>query len=77
MYPAAAQRFNQEGNVVLQALVGTDGRVSEVKLKQSSGFALLDNAALDQARRWRCQSGQENGAAVAGWVQVTLMFDLE
>jgi protein TonB len=46
-YPAAARRAGEQGSTVLQVLVGIDGRVVDAKIAQSSGFADLDQAALD------------------------------
>ena len=45
-YPAASRRLGEQGSAVLQVLVGPDGRVSEAKLLQSSGYDRLDQAAL-------------------------------
>ena len=46
-YPAYARRAGEQGSVVLQVLVGLDGRVLDARLVQSSGFSDLDQAALD------------------------------
>jgi protein TonB len=46
-YPPAARRAGEQGSIVLQVLVDTAGRVIDAKLVQSSGFADLDQAALD------------------------------
>jgi protein TonB len=43
----------EEGTVTLGLLVGTDGRVVEISIANSSGFARLDKAALDAVRKWR------------------------
>jgi periplasmic protein TonB len=46
-YPTNARRAGEQGSVVLQVLVGADGRVLDARLVQSSGFPDLDGAALD------------------------------
>lgn len=46
-YPANARRAGEQGSVVLQVLVGTDGRVLDARLAQSSGYPDLDRAALE------------------------------
>jgi protein TonB len=34
-------------------IVGPDGKTSEVSMLRSSGFPLLDQAAMDAVRKWR------------------------
>ena len=41
------------GRVVLLVSVGTDGRVTSVRLHRSSGHSVFDNAALVSVGRWR------------------------
>lgn len=45
-YPPEAAIFQLKGTVIVRFLLYPDGQVSEVSLAQSSGFRLLDNAAL-------------------------------
>jgi TonB family protein len=49
LYPAYAMGQGQEGSVVLRLRVSEDGKLLEKSVAQSSGFALLDKAALDAA----------------------------
>jgi periplasmic protein TonB len=49
-YPPQARRLGEQGTVLMQVLVGVDGRVLEAKLLQSSGFPRLDQAALAGAK---------------------------
>jgi protein TonB len=46
-YPYAAVRANQEGVTKLGFCVGRNGAASQVRIVQSSGSRLLDNAALE------------------------------
>lgn len=48
-YPRAALRERLEGRVELALRIGADGRVLGVRVAESSGYALLDAAALDAA----------------------------
>lgn len=52
-YPRQAVRKRQEGTVVLLADVRADGTVEKAHVESSSGFPLLDDAALDAVERWR------------------------
>lgn len=49
VYPQAAQMANETGTVYV-TFIYTDGVVSDVELAQSSGYPLLDKAALEAAR---------------------------
>ena len=52
-YPQLAERMNIKGTVQVQALVGRDGVVKEVKL--IGGHPLLAQAALQAVRKWKYQ----------------------
>ena len=54
-YPAKAKRLEQEGTVVVKLTIGTDGAVKAAHVVQSSGYSLLDDAALVSIRAGRCQ----------------------
>lgn len=63
-YPTESRRKKEQGTVVLRLLIGTDGRVQQVSIAESSGFDRLDKAAFDAARRWRWQPMLRDGAPV-------------
>jgi len=57
-YPRAALIQKLEGNVLLYVIVGEDGVPTSVTIKESSGFPILDRAALDWVRnKWRWGPG--------------------
>jgi protein TonB len=77
-YPPTSRRLGEEGSVILQVLVGADGKVQEGKIKTSSGFSRLDEAALKHAlRAWRFTPGTEDGAPVTVWHSVKVTFKIE
>lgn len=49
-YPAEAKEGQLEGIVKIVLLLSSDGQLREVKIKESSGFNSLDEAALDAAQ---------------------------
>lgn len=75
-YPPLARRRQQEGTVVLEALVGADGRVAELAVHLSSGHRLLDEAALKGVKNWRFVPGRRGAAPVALPVLVPVRFGL-
>lgn len=77
VYPPAAIRGNQEGTVTLLIYVLPDGRVGDVRIAKSSGFPLLDQAAMKAARGgWRFKAATQGGAAVAAWGRYAVAFNL-
>ncbi|PJK08151.1 hypothetical protein CO614_10990 [Lysobacteraceae bacterium NML120232] len=50
-YPKAARRAGEEGVVYISFEVNRKGHVSNIELAQSSGYARLDNAALNAINR--------------------------
>lgn len=52
-YPPAARRAGQQGTVTLSFTIGSSGAVISARIAKSSGYILLDNAALSAIRSWR------------------------
>ncbi|MGV3742385.1 MAG: energy transducer TonB, partial [Burkholderiaceae bacterium] len=46
-YPSASRRMREEGTVHLDVNVTVDGKAGELRIRKSSGYARLDEAALD------------------------------
>lgn len=77
-YPPAAIRGNEEGALNLLILVGTDGRVRDVKVAQSSGSSRLDEAAMSEAKaHWRLRPAMRNGVPFEQWLTLRVVFHLE
>lgn len=52
-YPEFAKRKGWEGKVLIEISSDADGKIHYTSLKESSGYAILDNAALETLRYWR------------------------
>ena len=52
-YPLLAQRKGWEGTVIIDIRIAGDGRVQEAQIEKSSGYTILDDAALGAVRNWR------------------------
>jgi periplasmic protein TonB len=50
-YPWFARQRGWQGDVLLAFVVRPDGQLGEMRVERGSGFALLDQAALDSLRR--------------------------
>jgi protein TonB len=75
-YPREARRRGWEGRVRVWCAVDADGRVREVRLAESSGYAVLDEAAMRAVRRWRFLPARQGGRAVPGEIIVPFRFVL-
>ncbi len=51
-YPLLARKMGLEGRVLLNLILDASGKVSQVILKKSSGYTLLDEAAKSDAKNW-------------------------
>lgn len=49
-YPYLARRNGWEGEVLIKAVIGADGRLLHAEIQQSSGHAALDQDALKVLR---------------------------
>ena len=75
-YPASARRLRQQGRVLLDVAVSAAGQPTSVSVKQSSGVAALDAAALAAVRCWTFEPARTAGRAVAARVEVPVRFEL-
>jgi TonB family protein len=74
IYPSGAMALRALGTVVIEAIVGADGKVHEAKVLHS--IPELDRAALDAVQQWEFAPARLNGAAVAVIVTVLVKFSL-
>src|SRR6267154_366096 len=52
-YPSASRRAGEEGTVLLAIVIGQDGRPLDISVARSSGYAELDESAVNAVRKWR------------------------
>lgn len=75
-YPPESRHRREEGRVLLDVLILADGTVGEIKLKHSSGFPRLDEAALNAVRRWRYVPAKRGAVPIDYWHVQPLDFEL-
>jgi protein TonB len=73
-YPVIAQTARVQGDVVLEAIIGVDGTVEDLRVVR--GITLLNDAALDAVSRWRYTPTLLNGIPVPVVMTVTVSFRL-
>lgn len=76
-YPMVARRMGWQGRVVLNVEVLASGLPGQIKLHQSSGHDVLDNAAMQAVRGWRFVAARQGGEVIAKWVLVPIPFILK
>ncbi|MGG5811102.1 energy transducer TonB [Falsiroseomonas sp. CW058] len=76
-YPHASRLRGEQGRVTLLVRVDGEGRVAEVSLLATSGFAALDRSAEAAVRRWRFEPAMQDGRPVPAVVSVPVIFTLE
>lgn len=77
-YPGLSRRLHEEGTVVVRVYVSPQGAPERVELSKSSGYARLDESALETIRaHWKFAPARQGSAAVGAWVLVPIAFTLE
>jgi TonB family protein len=74
VYPPLARQARIQGRVVLDVVIGKDGKVQNITV--NSGHALLIQAALDAVRQWEYRVTLLNGQPVEVSTQVEVTFAL-
>jgi periplasmic protein TonB len=75
-YPVAARRARAEGTVYVRIFIDQEGLPREVRVHRSCGHEVLDDAALDAARRFRFKPHRVNGVARNALAIVPIEFSL-
>jgi TonB family protein len=73
-YPEIAQSAKVQGVVIIEALIGVDGKVTNARVLRS--IPLLDQAALDAVMQWEFTPTLLNGQPVPVLMTMTVQFTL-
>jgi protein TonB len=76
-YPRASRRLGEQGTVIVRVFISTQGLPEKAEVRTSSGFARLDQAALEAVQRWRFVPGRRSGTPEAMWFNIPVRFVLE
>ena len=74
IYPAEAIRLGIAGRVVLRLTVSEEGTVSNVTIASSSGYYVLDDAAMVGVRQWRYVAATRGGRPVSSFIRQPVRF---
>ena len=75
-YPHADVQAVHEGTVMLGFLVDENGKVKDSKVKASSGFPTLDEAARSALAQCSFKPARKHGKAVQQWAEVKYVWQL-
>jgi TonB family protein len=73
-YPLLARQMKVQGSVILQALVGRDGAIQNLRVV--SGPPILATAAQDAVRQWHFKPHLEGSEAVETQAKITVNFTI-
>ena len=76
-YPAESIKLHEEGRVLLEVAIGTDGAVSQASVFRPSGHQRLDVAAVQHVKQyWRWHPATRAGKPVPATTRVAVDFKL-
>ncbi|MBV8975850.1 MAG: energy transducer TonB [Alphaproteobacteria bacterium] len=75
-YPDASQLAEEQGDVVLDVQVDSSGRPNRIRVKRSSGFTDLDNAAIETAANWHFIPAVVDGDLATSWTTIKIHYEL-
>ncbi len=76
-YPFRSRRLGEEGQVTVEVEVLADGRAGSLEILSSSGYARLDEAALQALQSAQFEPAQRGGRPVRTRAEWTIVFQLE
>jgi len=76
-YPGLARKRGYQGTVFVEVLVGVNGKAKDVRMLVSSGYPILDNAALRSVKEWVFEPGMRGSESVKMWVRIPIRFQLK
>lgn len=76
VYPEKAKEAKIEGVAVVETVIDTAGRVTQPKIKATSGDKDLDQAAIDAVSQWTFKPATLDGKPVEVYYTLTIRFAL-
>jgi periplasmic protein TonB len=76
VYPEVARVRGYEGIVLVSAEILPNGRVGNAKIRKSSGYAILDQSAIEAVKPWKFEPAKKGGSPFTVWVDLPIKFIL-
>ncbi len=77
VYPGLARKRGYQGRVILDVLVSGEGKVNDIRINATSGYAILDRAALKAVSDWQFLPAVKNGKKEVVWIKIPIRFELK
>jgi periplasmic protein TonB len=77
IYPPEAARRHQQGSVVLMLYINGSGTLDKVEIVKSSGFPLLDAAAIKEMKQSRFEPAMDGAIPIRSRAQASVTYRLE
>ena len=74
-YSKKARKAKYQGTCVLAVVVGTDGKVRDIRVTKTLGMG-LDEKAIEAVQKWKFDPALKDGQPVAAQVTVQVNFKL-
>lgn len=75
-YPYVALQRGYEGEVTLIIAVNKSGLPDDVEIAQSSGYGILDSAAVKAVKKWKFEPAKLLGVSVDSEIEIPVKFEL-
>lgn len=76
-YPQWALERNWQGELIVAVEIRRDGTVGRWKIMRSSGYELLDRAAIRAIQKWRFEPARQKSKPVASCIQIPVHFRID
>lgn len=77
IYPEEARHKGWEGHVRLEVPLDKYGKLGLIKIIQSSGYKIMDDAAVQAVKQWQYLPATENGNPIDWTLRISVPFKLE
>ena len=77
VYPPEAARRHQQGTVVLILYISGSGALDKIEIVTSSGFPLLDEAAIREMKQSQFQPAMDGAIPIRSRTQASITYRLE
>lgn len=76
LYPADERRLGHEGLVIVNVLIGTDGRVKQIEKISAPSDAFFETTRRQALSKWRFRAGARGGEPIERWRRMRVNFVL-
>jgi protein TonB len=73
-YPEIARQQGYEGVVLVGAEILVNGHVGETLIRKSSGYAVLDQSAIQAVKTWKFEPAKKSGIPYKTWAELPVKF---